>query len=549
MRSTLLEILSERDYCLAPSVFEGLRSQTLSNIDLRLMMQGEHETALQGHLSFKDGLMTSAPFSCASTFVGDAERIKNWKDLEPDDQIVNIVRLTGVMTRGGGECSYGSLELRDRMMRAADIKHTIGHIIYTRTPGGAADSLLDWRKAIDYCHAKGQKVYMYCDGEVASGGTFLSGMCDGVYFFNEKDEIGSLGLYRSCFILPDGAKNAITSETYHEYYASRSKEKNRWYRDAAVGNKNLMEDEVNAKLEGIISDYVADRPQVKDEQLEGAMYPMGSVIGTLVDGQCTLNELAQKINDDWAKGERYAPKPPTPKRVLPPIKKDEEKPKEDNDGDDEDESKCNPKKKDKSTNQQNNNSMSKQYVQIAAFLGDEAYASDKENSLTLQENQADSLEEKLPTLIAQNTQMASENTLLAQQLADMKAKFEAASQKSTELEAAVASGATALESAKAENATLTEAKKTAETKVAEQLGIIAANTQTIADRDATIVELNAHAGGAPNVGDSPKTNGASADAPHMEQAPEYDPMLSAGENAKNRNAYMDRIRKKAYGVK
>ena len=144
------------------------------------------------------------------------------QDIPKEDvKYINILRLTGPMTRGGGECSYGSLEMRDMLMEAADRDDVVGHIIYCRTPGGMATTLIDFRKAIDYIHSKGQKIYMFCDGTVASGGAFLSAMCDGVFAYNEEDEIGSIGMYTAFFTMENGAVNAITQEKYVEYYAEK----------------------------------------------------------------------------------------------------------------------------------------------------------------------------------------------------------------------------------------------------------------------------------------------------------------------------------------
>lgn len=220
MDSILLGLAHSRYYCVEPSAFAVFRSQLMAFLGSREAVRMERTPATGVMAAVKDGrsLLSAA----------DLMRFRTYDDTDDEDDedgdsynqttsdsIVHIMRLTGPMTRGGGACSYGSIELRDRLIQMADKEGVIGHIIYCRTPGGDANTLLDFRKAIDYIHSKGQKIYMFCDGTVASGGAFLSAMCDGVYAYNEEDQIGSLGMYAAFFTLAHGAQNAITQVSIH----------------------------------------------------------------------------------------------------------------------------------------------------------------------------------------------------------------------------------------------------------------------------------------------------------------------------------------------
>lgn len=566
MLSTLLEIHGDGRVCMQPAAFVGIRNRILANIDLRRSETVLKETEMQAFVRFTGGELVSAPGN-TTTFMGNAQRIKYWEDLSDEDEIINVVRLTGAMTRNGGDCSYGSLEIRDMLMRGADIKQTRGHIIFGRTPGGMASTLRDFRMAINYCHSKGQKVYFYCDADVASGGAFTACMCDGTWANNPEDEIGSLGMYSAFFSLADGAKNEITSEVYHEYYAEASPDKNKWYRDAAQGNMDEIKRETNHDLAQLIANLKKDRPAVKDEHITGAMYPMSQVVGSLVDGFGSLQELGQMILDDYNKraGAPLPPKEtadPVPYPATSPSTAECKPKKTDEDGDSDDDNDT------QNTNHVNNLEMNKKYVSVAKFISEEPMESDKDGNLTFQADQADALEAKTATVNQQLETLAGENTSLKQEketltaqvstlqadketltaeVATLKEQLATAQSEAQQAKDATTALNTTLEGVQAENVTLKEAKEQAETTVATQKQELEANGQTILDMTSTIEELNLAAGNAPDAGASPRTNGASAQAPTLEQAPKYNPALSVGENKKISEAYEKKLAARAYG--
>jgi len=500
---------------MRPDVFDTLRNRILTNIDLHRTETIIKETEQQAFIRFSASGEQVGPPANTVVFMGDAQRIKYWEDLEDDDQIINIVRLTGPMTRGGGDCSYGSKDHRNMLTRAADIKQTVGHIIYCSTPGGMASTLRDYRLAINYCHSKGQKVYMYCDGDVASGGAFIAGICDGVWALNPEDEFGSLGMYSAFFTLSDGAKNAITGETYHEYYADASPDKNKWYRKAAEGDMSAVEEETNRDLAQLLANFKKDRTQAKAEQLTGDMYKMKDVVGSLIDGFCSLSELAQMILDDHAA--RKGAAIPSKEAAAPVDFK--------------------PKAK---TNQTSNTeNMSKTYTQVGAFIGEGPLESDKEGCVTLQPEQADALEEKLGTIEGEKQTLADEVTTLKQdketlttQVAGFESEKEALIADKTALETKVQELEAALETANSEKQQLADDMQVKD--------------QTIQDLETTVEELNAGAGAKPDAGASPDNNGLSGTKPSLKVGYTHDPSLSPSENKKRREAHLKKMESEAY---
>ena len=556
MNALFNEIVGCRHYLMQKSVFGGYRANVFNFLNTRQTEHQKSEKRLQAVARFVAGQLATDAARLTNFRVYDDEWDEDGdnQDIPKEDvKYINILRLTGPMTRGGGECSYGSLEMRDMLMEAADRDDVVGHIIYCRTPGGMATTLIDFRKAIDYIHSKGQKIYMFCDGTVASGGAFLSAMCDGVFAYNEEDEIGSIGMYTAFFTMENGAVNAITQEKYVEYYAEKSTEKNRPYRDG--GDMEAIAKETNEYLDELLAAMKQDRPSIKEEQMNGAMFKMKDVVGTIIDGICTLPELCERIYGEWA-----ATQPASTRTQA-----------EDNNQ--------------SNINQQTNPAMSKEYKNLASLAGYEADAtmvSDNEGLLTLQPQEADAMEERLQAMTEQSATLTSENSTLkegneamATALANMAVERDAALREARELKEALAKNddtmiqeirsemQAQLDEASARYVALEDAKKNLETSLAEvttEKNTIEANAkaaaeeaerqlaekeQIITDLQAQLAEANSGSGSKVNAGESPKTNGDTAGVSQMGAAPAWDPAKTPSENKAALDAYMKSLEQSA----
>lgn len=551
MNALFNEIVGCRHYLMQKSVFGGYRANVFNFLNTRQTEHQKSEKRLQAVARFVAGQLATDAARLTNFRVYDDEWDEDGdiQDIPKEDvKYINILRLTGPMTRGGGECSYGSLEMRDMLMEAADRDDVVGHIIYCRTPGGIATTLIDFRKAIDYIHSKGQKIFMFCDGTVASGGAFLSAMCDGVFAYNEEDEIGSIGMYTAFFTMENGAVNAITQEKYVEYYAEKSTEKNRPYRDG--GDMEAIAKETNEYLDELLAAMKQDRPSIKEEQMNGAMFKMKDVVGTIIDGICTLPELCERIYGEWA-----ATQPASTRTQA-----------EDNNQ--------------SNINQQTNPAMSKEYKNLASLAGYEADAtmvSDNEGLLTLQPQEADAMEERLQAMTEQSATLTSENSTLkegneamATALANMAVERDAALREARELKEALAKKddtqtqeirsemQAQLDEASARYVALEDAKKNLESNLAEVMTEknnleasakaaaeeanrqLAEKEQIITDLQAQLAEANSGAGHKVDGGESPKTNGQAPGASQMTSAPAWDSSKSAAENVKAMDDYMKR---------
>lgn len=204
---------------------------------------------------------------------------------------VNVMPVSGPITRNGDACTYGSKDIRDWMMEAADNRYCRAHAIVINTPGGSAWAKNDFKQAIDYAHERGQRVYALIDGLCASAGMYLASFCDEVYVVNLKDQLGCVGAMASFFTLGDGEK-VYTNETYHEYYATKSINKNKEIRDIANDNDaTLLIAELDKLEDEFRTDMQASFTNATEEHLDGKVFYADEVMDVLCDGQMLLGEL------------------------------------------------------------------------------------------------------------------------------------------------------------------------------------------------------------------------------------------------------------------
>lgn len=544
------EVMRDHRICMLPTAFNTVRNLILSNIDTRAgslhvekapvaerlaVTLSSHDAAVLGCItptsSPSPAPVPTAPVPDASTSASDGGD----PSPSPSDPaspapatdstpsgFVSLIHLQGPMTRGGAECSYGSREIRDYIIDSASDPDCVGHIILTDTPGGMCSCLPDFRMAVNEAHLHGQKVVMLIDGIAASAGAFVGAMCDGIYYTNDKDEIGSIGMYASFFTLADGAENKITSEIYHEIYASACTDKNAWQRQASQGDTEQLQTEINHDLDLLIADLSADRPSILDEQKTGKMYPVADVVGSLVDGKSTLAELAAMLISDYqARG--GAPLPV--KMGATPAPAPAASPADSAPAPDASASGTAPAQHcaGSSSTAPNPNTTMKQYPTISSALqmGEAIIESDTENLLTLQPQEADALEAVLNERNAQiaslsaaltaarDAQHAAEQALAAAQT-DAAAQVEAAVAAQQQAEQALADLQATTAQAEAEHAAAIASNNAAIESLNQQLAesqqAVADNQQTIADLRSENERLASSQGAPINAGAEPQAD-------------------------------------------
>jgi protease-4 len=215
---------------------------------------------------------------------------------ELNEPFVNVMPIDGPITRNGGACSYGSMEIRDWMMEAANNPSCQGHVLNINTPGGSAWAKNDFQQGIEYAHSKGQRVIAFIDGLCASAGMYLASLCDEVYVMNPKDQLGCVGVMAAFFTMKNGDKDLSTGETYREYYDPESVDKNKEMRDIAEDeDATLLIEELKTLGEEFRADMKAAFPNAKDEHLKGKIFDAKDVMGILCDGQMMLGDVISRV--------------------------------------------------------------------------------------------------------------------------------------------------------------------------------------------------------------------------------------------------------------
>ena len=444
----------------------------------------------------------------------DGKQVRgNWTlGLPEDDEraqnfpFVSVLTVDGPITRNGGYCSYGSIDHRDMMMRAADHPLCRGHLFIINTPGGSAWAKNDYALAIDYAHSKGQKVISLTDGMCDSAGMYLASLCDERYYLNPKDQVGCIGVMAAFYTLANGSKDKYTDETYHEEYDPESFDKNKAYRDIANKNDNK---ELIKELAELGVEFRADMkkacPNAKDEHLHGKVFNAEDVKGILMDDQSTFMGCVKRCFDLY-------------NGTAEPIKREAsiQKPEP---GENE------PEQASSSTVQENHqHTNTKNKIDMANYPLINAACGMKEGEIEVKEEGAfmnapllDSLEASLKANKQQVADAEQKATTAEQNLATLQAKHDALAetiaQKDEEIKNLKEAKAKADEDIKA----LNDAKAKADeekAKVDEELkatqASLATAQQTIADKDAQIAELNENPGEEPAQGAAPQNNGEGA---------------------------------------
>lgn len=531
----LYEILTEKKWMVNPDFVHGIRKTIEQNLNTHTEFTKPERTC--GFVTAVDD-KGNTYYPEEYQISEDGKQVKGNYQLdfpEDDDRgqnfpFVSVLTVDGPITRNGGYCSYGSIDHRDMMMRAADHPLCRGHLFIINTPGGSAWAKNDYALAIDYAHSKGQKVIALVDGMCASAGMYLASLCDERYYLNPKDEVGCIGVMAAFYTLANGSKDKYTDETYHEEYDPESFDKNKAYRDIANknDNKELVKELAELGVE-FRTDVKKACPNATDKHLKGKIFSAEDVKGILMDDQSTFMGCVQRCFALY-------------NGTAEPIKREasiqKPEPKENE-----------PEQASVSTTQENHqhtihqksiNMANYQKINAACGMQDGQQIEVKEEGAFMNAPLLDTLEAHL-TAQEQAVAAAKQKATTAEQsLADLQAKHDALAEtiakKDDEIKNLKEAAAKADEDIKA----LNDAKAKADeekAKVDEELktaqASLATAQQTIADKDAQIAELNENPGEEPAQGAAPQNNGEGAKAQNLR---EFDPSKYKT-NAERKAAY------------
>ena len=513
----LFEILTEKKWMVSPDFVHGIRKSLEHNLNTHAVFIKPEKNC--GYVTANDA-KGKTYYPEEYQISEDGKQVRgNWcLDLPADDEyaqtfpFVSVLTVDGPITRNGGYCSYGSIDHRDMMMRAADHPLCRGHVFIINTPGGSAWAKNDYALAIDYAHSKGQKVIALVDGLCASAGMYLASLCDERYYMNPKDQIGCIGVMAAFYTLPDGAKAKYSDETYHEIYDPKSFDKNKAYRDIANkdDDKELIKELADLGVE-FRADVKKACPNASDEHLHGKVFNAEDVKGVLMDGQSSFMGVVQHAFELYdGRAELINREQTIEPQDEPENEPESEKPEE-------------------ATNTNININM-ENYPLICSACGLQAgEIAVTEEGAYMNASLLDSLEAHMKEAEQKVTDAEQKVTTAENALAELQGKFDELSAQVNAANEAKAVAENALAQAKEAHSkelkdlnaqhteaiakkddelkALTEAKEKAEIEFQGAKDALATAEQTIADKQAQLAALTNEAGEELNSGEAPENNG------------------------------------------
>ena len=289
MNIGLLSILHNKEWDFRPDMAQSYAAALKNAIELQLDndIEKQHGYFLskKGYKD-KDGKTVGANFE-DKLYVGNIYRVEDhlyWEDeqLADDDQIINVVVVDGPITRDGGGCSYGSKDWRDQVLYANTIEQVVGHLFIINTPGGEAASRNDYEMLINDCREKGKPTVAFVDGMCCSSGINLACRCDRVVVMNPHDEVGCIGTMAAFWAV---AHDTVDQDgfRYVELVGKDCPEKNAWWREAAKGEYEKLQADLDKDTVQFHNTVRENRPLVTDDMLSGKVFEAQEVIPALVD--------------------------------------------------------------------------------------------------------------------------------------------------------------------------------------------------------------------------------------------------------------------------
>lgn len=542
----LYEILTEKKWMISPDFVHGIRKALEQNLNAHAVYERPAPTCGFVTVNAADG---SIYYPEEYQISEDGKQVRGqWAlDSSNDDAqnfpFVSVLTVDGPITRNGGGCSYGSIDHRNMMIKAANHPLCRGHIFIINTPGGSAWAKNDYEQAINYARSQGQPVIAFIDGMCASAGMYLASLCDERYYMHPKDEIGCIGVMASFYTQADGSKNQFTDETYHELYDPESFDKNREFRDIANdGDSEKLVKELGELGVEFRADVKKACPAARDEHLHGKVFDAEEVKGILMDDQSdffscvkrcfalyngTAEPIVRKPSDDEDETKGSLNEPSDHPAHDPQLEPD----------------KASSAKKENhqhTIHQKSINMANYPKINAACGMQDGQQIEVKEEGAFMNAPLLDTLEAHLTAQEQAVADAKQKATTAEQSLADLQAKHDALAetiaQKDGEIKNLKEAKAKADEDIKALNDAKAKADKE-KAKVDEELktaqASLATAQQTIADKDAQIAELNENPGEEPAQGAAPQNNGEGAKAQNLR---EFDPSKYKT-NAERKAAY------------
>jgi hypothetical protein len=211
---------------------------------------------------------------------------------------IGIINMNGVITRNGGESSYGTKQLSSRMKQMSLDSRIKGFIILTDSGGGATGAVRLMQDSINEVK-KTKPVYGLIEkgGMAGSAAYAILTACTAIYSESDMNIVGSSGTMIQFSGKPNGTVDQ-DGEKHITLYASKSTMKNKGFVEA-IENDNyevLTNDTLNPINEVFLDDQLSNRPVLKGSNYDdGHTRFAKEAIGTFIDGIASQEEVISMI--------------------------------------------------------------------------------------------------------------------------------------------------------------------------------------------------------------------------------------------------------------
>jgi len=207
---------------------------------------------------------------------------------------IGVVHIEGPMLKNGGECSYGTTDYI-RQVKELEANTNVGAIlIHIDSPGGQADGIETLAKTIASITKPNASLI---DGTGGSAGYWSASAARKVYAAEGTNVVGSIGaMFSFSDVRPYFEKQGVK---FHKINATQSPDKNTVFEDALQGKYDRLRAELlDPMAQAFIDGVKANRPSVSKEQLTGHVYTAQNVIGSLIDGVKTFDQVVAELKSE-----------------------------------------------------------------------------------------------------------------------------------------------------------------------------------------------------------------------------------------------------------
>lgn len=218
------------------------------------------------------------------------------RNAEPNDTLIGIINLDGVITKHGGMSSYGTKYLSNQIKKFEADSRVKGTLIKAASGGGSGqaiqyfrDTILECKKPVGTWIEKGEIVASAAYGCVSPSKFIM--------VENDKVEVGSLGT----FIEFEGYPKENTNQNglkHVRVYAPESTEKNFIFEEA-INNSNykpIIDELLTPANNEFLGNIQNDRPNIdRNIHMKGKMFKAHEVMGIMVDSIGSFEDAVNKI--------------------------------------------------------------------------------------------------------------------------------------------------------------------------------------------------------------------------------------------------------------